>query len=476
MSRLLTRGRRLAAPLALLVLGGCASLSPDAGLGEVQSLTEAQLRRQAGTDVKLVRHAEPGDGAVQARVQELLAQPLTAESALQVALLNNAGLQASFEALGVADADRVQASRLPNPGFSFGRSRSGHEREIERGLGFDLSHILALPFNRKIEQRRVAALQRDVALQTLTLAADTRKAYYRAVAAEQTARYQRDVRESAEATAELARRMAAAGNFNKLQQAREQGFYAQATLQLARAEQQRVASREQLIRLMGLSGAQTVFTLPERLPDLPKAPLEQPDIEQLAMDQRLDLKAAREQVKLTASQLGLSRVTRVINGLDLDLGLSTDSDGGRERSWEVSFELPLFDWGDARHARAQSVYRQSLHRAAQAAVNARSEVRESYHGYRAAYDIAAHYRDELVPVSQLISQENLLRYNGMFIGVFELMADARAQIATVNAAIEALRDYWQAQADLDLALVGKPAPAALGGAAAAPAGGDAGGH
>lgn len=239
-----------------------------------------------------------------------------------------------------------------------------------------------------------------------------------------------------------------------------------------------MATREQLIRLLGLSGAQTAFTLPERLPDLPAQSLEQPDIEQLAMDQRLDLKAAREQVKLTARQLGLTRITRLVNGLDLDLGLSTDNEGGRKRSWEVSFELPLFDWGDARHARAKALYEQSLHRAAQSAIEARSEVRESYLAYRTAYDIAAHYRDEVVPLSQLIAQENLLRYNGMFIGVFELMADARAQVATVTAAIEALRDHWLAQADLDLALVGKPAPGATAGAAAMPAtvGAGAGSH
>ena len=126
------------------------------------------------------------------------------------------------------------------------------------------------------------------------------------------------------------------------------------------------------------------------------------------------------------------------------------------RGWEIGVELPLFDWGDARIARAQGVYMQSVHRAAETAINARSEVREAYTGYRSAYDIARHHRDEIVPLRQRIAEENLLRYNGMLIGVFELLADARAQIASVNNTIEALRDFWIARSDLDMALIGKP--------------------
>lgn len=99
---------------------------------------------------------------------------------------------------------------------------------------------------------------------------------------------------------------------------------------------------------------------------------------------------------------------------------------------------------------------QAVERAAEAAVNARSEVREAYNYYRTTYDIARHYRDEIVPLNKRIADENLFRYNGMLIGVFELLADARAQIASVNSYIESLRDFWIAQSDLQMALIGKP--------------------
>ena len=99
-------------------------------------------------------------------------------------------------------------------------------------------------------------------------------------------------------------------------------------------------------------------------------------------------------------------------------------------------------------------------RAEQAEIDARSEVREAYGAYRNAYDAAKHHREQIVPLRQRILDENVLRYNGMLIGVFDLLADARVQIASVRASIDALRDFWLADAELDMALVGKPAPAA----------------
>jgi outer membrane protein TolC len=131
-------------------------------------------------------------------------------------------------------------------------------------------------------------------------------------------------------------------------------------------------------------------------------------------------------------------------------------DSGYKKGYEVSFELPLFDWGSARVARAEAQYMQAIDLAAEAAINARSEVREAYHGYRSSFELARHYRDEVVPIRKRISDENLLRYNGMLIGVFELLADARSQITSVNSYIESLRDFWIAQADLEMSLIGKP--------------------
>jgi outer membrane protein TolC len=451
----------LAAGAALLA--GCASFSADGGFAAVEQAAQAHAGKsllRAQTDADL--------DTIDQRVAELLAVPLTADAAVQVALLNNRGLQARFQDLGITEAEVVQAGRLPNPGFSFGRSSRGDEREIERSLHVNLARLLVMPLTGPLEQRRFEQVQREVAMSVLTLAGQTRKAYYNALAAEETVRYMRQVQQAAEASAELARRMEQVGNFNKLQSAREQSFRANAALRLAQAEQAQRASRERLVRLLGLWGEQTAFRLPERLPDLPSAPADLPDVEQRALAQRLDVQAARLAVEQTASNLGLTRATGWINVLEVGVMRNGSNEAPTQRGWEVAFELPLFDGGGARLARAEAVYRQTLHRAAETAINARSEAREAYTAARSAYDIARHHRDEIVPLAQRIADENLLRYNGMLIGVFELLADARSQITAVHASIEALRDYWLAAADLEMALIGQPGlPAAAGPAGAA---------
>ena len=471
-------------PMGLLavlatVLTGCANLSPDGGFEPI-----AQTARQhLGQPTQWAR-SEGDLLLIEKRVAELLAGPLTLEAALQIALLNNRHLQARYQALGIAEAELVQASRWPNPRLGFTRLVRGGEVEIERSLGFDLGHLITLPLRREMATRQLADTQRSVAMDMLALADQVRKAHVMALADEQSLAYLRQVKQAADAGAELARRMALAGNWTALQQAREHGFYAMATLALARGEQQRTRSREQLIRLLGLWGAQAQFTLPERLPNLPDQPTDQPDIEQRAMAQRLDVAAAQQQLDDLARSLGVTRITGLVSALEVGIQRNSSNAQPIQRAWEIGFEIPLFDRGDARLALAQAQYLQAAHSAAQLAVNARSEVREAYLGYRSAYDIARHYRDDMVPSAQRVMDENLLRYNGMLIGVFELLAERRAQIATVNAAIDALRDFWLAQADLDRALLGKPGTGAAlmapgmasGGAAAGVATGTAPAH
>ena len=439
------------AALVAATLSACATLSDDGGFASVERAT----REKIGKDVKWARTANERD-SVARRVAELLARPLAADDAVQIALLNNRGLQADFAELGIAEADMVSASRLPNPGFSFKRNKRGDEIEIERGLHFNLVRLLTLPLAAKMEARRFELAKGAAATAAIRLAVETRKAYFNAVAAEEKVRYMRNVREVAEASAELARRMASVGNWSRLQQAREQGFYADAALNVARAEQARVRSREALTRMLGVWGTQPAFTLPERLPDLPNAPDERPDIEQRAMASRLDVAGAKQNAASLAANLGLSKATRFINVLELGVTRESSNEAPTRRGYEISLELPLFDWGTSRVAKAEALYMQAVNRAAETAINARSEVRESYQSYRVAFDIAKHYRDEVVPIRKRIADENLLRYNGMLIGVFDLLSDARSQIGSVNSYIEALRDFWLAESDLQMAMIGMP--------------------
>ena len=457
------------AALSSLLLGGCASFSTDGGFNAVESATRSHIQK----DVVWPRD-DAAREKLRQRVDALLEKPLTADDAVQVALLNNPGLQAAFSTLGIAEADRVAATRLPNPGFTIGRATRGSEIEWERSLHFNLARLLTMPMRADIEQRLFEQTRRNLTLEVLRLASDTRKAWIAAVAANESAQLQRDAMEAAEAGAELARRMAAAGNWSKLKQAREQGFYADTAFAVARAEQARTQSRERLVRLLGVTDPARV-KLPNRLPELPASLPPLPGVEQQAMDSRLDLQMVKLESEALAKNLELTRRTRFINVLELGIANNTSNQEQMQHGYEISFELPLFDWGESRIAAAESRYRQILERARATAVNARSEVREAHAMLQSQYAVARHVRDEVLPLKKRISEENLLRYNGMLIGVFELLADARVQLAAANTAIESSRDFWLAEADLQMALIGTPGKTLVTQAAAiAPA--DAGGH
>lgn len=435
---------------SILVLSGCATFSKDGGFSSVQSLTQERI----GKSVTWVK-SDSDAATVEKTIEPLLAKPLSVDDAVTIALLNNKGLQADYAELGIAEANLVQAGRLRNPLFSFGRLKRGDDIEIDRKLMLPVMSLLTMPLASKIERRFFEQAQMRAAGDALRIADETRRAYFSAIAAQQSVTYMEQVKVSAETSAELARKMAEVGNWSKLEHAREQAFYADAVTQLARAMQTHVMERESLTRLMGLSGDKTDFKLPDLLPPLPKAPREINDIEAQAMQNRLDVMMARRELAGLSDSLGLTKATRFINILDVGyLHNSYNQSPSRETGYEIELQIPLFDWGGARVARSEALYMQAVNRAAETAINARSEVRTAYASYRSAYDIAKHYRDEVVPLKKRISDEQMLRYNGMLISVFTLLADARAQVMSVNASIEALRDYWMAESELQMAQTG----------------------
>jgi outer membrane protein TolC len=388
--------------------------------------------------------------------------------------MNNRGLQAKFGELGIAESDLVRAGRLKNPSFSFGRLSGSGNVEIERAVLFDVLGLLTMPVAKEVGQRRFEQAQYQAAYDAVSLAADVRRAYFDAVAAQELVKFYQQVKETADVSNELAKRMLQAGNFNKLTQMREQAFYADSTAQLARAQHQATAEREKLTRLLGLSGDQLNFRLPERLPDLPKQPTEPHNAEQTAMEKRLDVQMAKRSTEATARALGLTKATRLVNVFEVGYQNKSETGAPRANGYEIELELPLFDFGSTRAGRAEATYMQAVNRTAEVAVNARSEVREAYSAYRTSFDLAKHYRDEVVPLRKRISEENMLRYNGMLISVFELLTDAREQVAGVTGYVQALRDFWVAETNLQTALTGRSPgsssvsqPAAAAGAAAA---------
>ncbi|MBW0171037.1 MAG: TolC family protein [Hydrogenophaga sp.] len=455
------------AAAAAAFLTGCASLGIDDAVKETNAsaaeFTGGKLELSTSQNQRVARASLS---------EELLGKPLTQEGAVQLALANSPALQALIAQNWADIAAANQAGRIPNPVFSFERVRLGDELEIGRLLSFGLVDILLLPKRISIARSQAAQAQIQLTSTVVDQITQVRQTWVRAVAAQQTLQYAEQVKQSAEASAELARRMQLVGNFSKLQRARQQVFYADATTELASARHTAVAAREELVRALGLDNAQSAkLKLPERLPDLPKAPREAKAVASAATAQRLDVQQARAQLDLAGKSQGINLLFTYI---DIEAGIRRDTvfdnaEGtrGTARGFELDIRLPLFDWGSAQREALNAQSLAAANRYDAAVRGATSQLREGYSAYRTAYDIARHYRDEIVPLRQSMAEENMLRYNGMLIGVFELLAEARAQVTSVTRAIEAQQQFWLADAALSASLRGRPiaaaAPAASGG-------------
>jgi outer membrane protein TolC len=435
--------------LALFVLSGCASFTKDGGLNDVKLLTEKHIPQQV-----VWSKTTEDQHLIAERVAELVQKDLDVELAVQIALLNNKSLQADLFELGISEADMVQAGRLPNPRFSMLYARNNGDYKIEQALTFNIFSLLTMPKLVEIERLNFEQTKQQVAIKVLQVAYQTRQAYFNAVAANQQYSYSLQVKTSAEASAEMAKRMVKAGNWNQLELAREQGFYAEAALDVLEAQQKSIAAKESLARLLGMSANQ--LTLQSRLPDLPKTLTEPEQFTKQAFAERLDLQAARLRTENMAKRLGLSKTTRFINVLEI--GPARVLEGSRNDAYkkgvDIAFELPLFDWGSAKVARAEASYMQSVNEAAYIANNAQSEIREAYGYYQTSYDIAKQYADEIVPLRKKILDEKLLRYNGMLVSPFELFADARAQVSSVKTYIQKLNAFWLADTELQMTRIG----------------------
>jgi outer membrane protein TolC len=444
--------RHAVAGVAVLGLAGCATTAVQENLDATREFAQ----REAGIAVEM-HTSEATRKAAEQRVRTLLAEPLTKDGAVEIALRHSPAFQQLLADSAAASAAAVQSGRLPNPIVDFERLTVDGGLAIERILSISLLDFVLWPQRQRLAELQQVQNRLRSAGDVITTAVEARQAWIDAVAAEQSVRYASQVQQAAAAGAELGRQMGASGNFSRLERARQQAFYADATAELARARLDAVSAREALVRQLGLGGElAAALQLPEWLPDLPPAPDAEDVLTRRAFEDRLDVQLARAELDFTARSLGLTRVTSTVNALEVGRVYNTAPGDEVEKGFAVEFRLPLFDFGDARRANASAVYLAAFNRTAQVAVDAGSHVRESYAAYRTAYDLARHYRDEIVPLRKSIADENLLLYNGMLISVFELLADAREQANSVRQAIDAQRAFWTADAALRATLVGRP--------------------
>ena len=466
--------RHSALATAALLLAGCASVDIDKALLQTNTDTQEFTQGQLG----LSRTSQQQEARAQLSA-ELLSEPLNMGTAVQLALANSPTVQTLLAQSWADMAQADKGGRIANPLFTFERVRLGDELEVSRLLSFGLLDVLTLPHRRAVASHQITQARLQLSANVVAQVTQTRQAWVRAVAAQQGLDYARQISTSARASAELAKRMQQVGNFSKLQRARQQVFYADAAAQLATSQHAATAAREELTRILGLTDRQAAqLQLPERLPDLPKQARQPQTVGAHASAQRLDVQMARQQLEAAGKAQRLNLLTSLV---DVELGLRRDtvSDTAEgiqstRKGFELGIRLPIFDWGTASRDAMNAQSLAAASRYDSTVRSASSQLRESYSAYRTAYDVARHYQDEIVPLHQTMAEENLLRYNGMLIGVFELLADNREQINSVRAAITAFQQFWLADAALAASMMGQPVSTTLMAAPSANSGAGAG--
>lgn len=463
------RGKTLPLLISLpLVLAACASAVPDlytarnAGFAAVSDQTSKAIGKRTA-----FAQTQADNESIQREVRALVkGKTISADTAVQVALLNNKGLQAAYAEIGLSAATAWQEATPINPVVSIGvlgigASELGAYRVIE---GMIASNLLAA----QTRQQRMAladvnfrAAQASAVNSTLALANQTRAAWVRAVAAFETVSYLQRAKVTSDAGAELAQRLGETGSLNKAGQAREFAFNAELAGQLAQARMNASRAKEVLTRLMGLWGDDVAYFVPDALPALPRSFSAVAGVEVKALNNRIDLRVAKLDLEAQAAAFGLTDQTRLVTDLELIAGLEAEREveGGGIRTettpqLELEFAIPIFDTGKARMRKAELSYLQAANVLAEKAVNIRSEARAAEAGYRATYRIARHYRDVLVPLRATIEEEGLLSYNGMITSTFDLISAARDKLGAELQAANAKRDFYLAEADLTAAIYG----------------------
>lgn len=435
------RGTALAplfVPLALLA--GC--VSTDAGYQDVRKVVNSRT----GHEVRW-GHIE-GDGASGDAVRKLLSKPLTAESAVQVALLNSAELQAAFEELGVARADLVSALRLPNPVAEGSvRFRKSESATLDFAVTEDLTQLVFLPLRNGVAQAQLEAAKASVAGRALDLVLQVRAAFYGYLADQQVLEFRETVLKALEASATAAQSLHEAGNVTDLDSDTEQVLYDEAKVNFASAQTALGASRERLSALLGLWGARSDWQVGGRLND-PPADFALADLEAKSIEHSLDLAIIKHRFEAAAKRSNLATAQGFLP--ELKAGVTAERE---EKQWSygplAELQLPLFYQGQGEVDRARAEMRRQRQLLEARAVQIRAAARTTAARVLAARERAVYIKTVLLPARERILNQTQLQFNAMSVSVFQLLLARRDEVEAARSYVEALRDYWTARAEAE---------------------------
>jgi outer membrane protein, heavy metal efflux system len=442
-----------AAALAVLI-AGCGSLPPDHGRSTVAALLEAR-----GIDASAL--PDPSTGTADGPVRPMLSGPLTLETATHLALVNNPGLQARLAELGFAAADVYDAGRLSNPRLDLGYlfvERGNLQNEKSVGLTQNFTELILLPARRRLAEGEFERVRQATGGAVQDLAADVAHAWYALAGATETAALARQSADTARLSAELAERYFAAGNINRRERAEAGATAANARLDALQAELAAADARAALARLIGTALPPDLEQLTAGLPPPETALPDRSSLLALADSGRLDLAAARQGVAVRADAVGVTRQFRYLGTIEAGPKWEWDDSGMRSFGPKVSAELPLFNRGAGKVARAEAELALAEATLARLEIEIVTEVDRTAVALataRARFDV---YHDQLLPTHREIVARRQEALNFMLEGPFVLLEAKQDEYRAAAGMLDAARDYWLSRVALARA-VGQPPPA-----------------
>jgi cobalt-zinc-cadmium efflux system outer membrane protein len=444
-------GARIALALVVAAAGGCATVPVRETFDEAAAVAAERTGRSLAWP-----EVSEGRDAVDARVTAALAGPLDTEAAVEVALLNNRRLHARYAELARAAAAGVQAGLPPNPFLDVAatfRDGSGGTPRLEISLVQEVMELFLLPARKRLAAVELERAKLGLAGAAVDLAAATRQTFLRYQAERQLLDLDRHALLAVEAAWEMAVQLRAAGNISELDLLGERDFYEQVKLDVSRREMAVADLREQLNERMGLWGERAgAWSAVERLPDPPERPAAADGAERRALERSLDVAAALLDLEASARRLGITDLAAVFPELEVgaegEREVEQADDGSTEREWwlgpSLGLRLPIFDQGQPRRVAARMEMRQQRDELEALGVEVRTAARRAAAREEFARQQALYVRDVVLPLRLALTEQTQLHYNGMFVGVFQLLDAKRREIEAGRELVRAQRDYWLA--------------------------------
>lgn len=388
-------------------------------------------------------------------IQGALANELSAEAAIRIALLNNPKVQAIFEELGLSRADLIEAGLLSNPSFEVEiRYPEKHflKTNIEYLITSSILDIFLIPIRVKVASLEYEQTKLRVANELLNLAFEVRQAYYELLMEQQKLGQLEDLKELASIISEMNLRQSTAGNINSLELQISRSQLLQAELELAGSQTETIRLRNKLLNLLGFC-EDVCPRLPEAIPEISPECLDLCRLKQIALEKRLDLQAARLEVARFMEMLGLKESWAYTNFMAGVAG-EREPDGLNLLGPGFSGELPIFNYGQADRMRLYSNIRMARDRLEELTIRVCSDVAEAFQLYANYVAILEQYRKGMLPLQKTISASSEHLYNTMGLGVEKLLESKRQQVETTKNYYELIKNIAVSRVHLDRALGG----------------------